>query len=67
LPIRWQSFSDDEEHSKDELREIIIGHSIPGRLLLVALTERDGNVIRIMSARKATPRERKDHEEGTRK
>jgi uncharacterized DUF497 family protein len=31
---------DDEEHSPDELREIIIDHSILERLLLVSFTER---------------------------
>jgi uncharacterized DUF497 family protein len=57
---------DDEEHSQGELREIIIGHSVLDRLLLVAFTERAGEIIRIISARKATRREREDHEEGTR-
>ncbi len=56
----------DEEHSEIEIREIIIGNSVRGRLLLVAFTERDQNVVRMISARKATRRERKDHEEGTR-
>jgi Uncharacterized protein conserved in bacteria len=55
---------DDEAHSIDEKREIIIGPSARGRLLLVYLTERvDG--IRIISARRATPKERRDYEEGT--
>lgn len=31
---------DDEEHSEDELREIIVGYSSKGRLLLVSFTER---------------------------
>ncbi len=57
---------DDESHSDDERREIIVGHSTAGRLLLVAFTERDGSVVRMISARRATPRERKDYEEGTR-
>jgi uncharacterized DUF497 family protein len=53
---------DDETHSIDERREIIIGHSSRGRLLLVCFAER-ANGIRIFSARLATPRERKDYEE----
>lgn len=57
---------DDEEHSLDELREIIIGHSVLRRLLLVSFTERGDEVVRILSARKANKRERKDYEEGTR-
>lgn len=57
---------DDEIHSIAESREIIIGHSYQGRLLLVAFTERDKMVVRIISARAATRRERKDYEEGPR-
>jgi hypothetical protein len=57
---------DDEEHSQDEIREIVIGHSVFQRLLLVSFTERGNDLIRIISARKATKRERKDYEEGTR-
>ena len=56
---------DDEDHSQDEIREIILGYSFLGRLLLVSFTERDKMVVRIISARKATRRERQDYEEGT--
>jgi len=56
---------DDEEHSLDEIREIIIGHSILERLLLVSFTERGEDTVRIISARKATKRERRDYEQGT--
>lgn len=41
---------DDEIHSFDERREIIIGTSINGRLLLVSFTERPNEIIRIISA-----------------
>jgi uncharacterized DUF497 family protein len=58
---------DDEEHSGDEIREIIIGHSILERLLLVSFTERGEDTLRIISARKATKRERKDYVQGTRR
>ena len=53
---------DDDAHSVDEIREIIIGHSVNNRLILVSFTERDG-IIRIISARQATKQERKDYEE----
>jgi len=56
---------DDEEHSDDEIREIAIGHTILQRLVLVSFTERREDLIRIISARKATKRERTDYEEGT--
>jgi uncharacterized DUF497 family protein len=52
---------DDEEHSDEELREIIIGYSNKNRLLLVWFTELDDS-IRIIGSRKATPMERKDYE-----
>ena len=53
---------DDEVHSAEEQREIIVGHSEKNRLLLVSFAER-GEAIRIISARQATKRERKDYEE----
>ena len=53
---------DDPEHSRDETREIIVGHSEKQRLLLVSFTERALKV-RIISARKATRRERQDYEQ----
>ncbi len=56
---------DDEVHSEEEQREIIIGHSASDRLLLVCFTERAG-AVRIISARRATKRERKDYEESPR-
>ena len=53
---------EDEGHAEEEHREIIIGHSAENRLLLVCFTERAG-AIRIISARRATKRERRDYEE----
>jgi hypothetical protein len=53
---------DDEDHSIDEQREIIIGHSAKERLLVVCFTSQ-GESVRIFSARKATRREREDYEE----
>ena len=52
----------DEEHSVDELREIIIGHSAGHQLILLNFTSID-DWVRIFSTRKATRRERKDYEE----
>lgn len=52
---------DDEHHSISELREIIIGHSIQDRLVLVSFTERSKR-IRIISARPATRKERERYE-----
>ena len=55
---------DDPLHSEDEDRYIIIGQSVQGRLLVVVHTIRGDNV-RIISARVATPTERKNYEEGS--
>ena len=53
----------DEEHSADELREIIIGHSSAERLLLVCFMEAQMERVRIISARRATREEQYDYEE----
>lgn len=53
---------DDEEHSENEPREILIGHSIKQRLILVCFTAR-GTRIRMISARTATRLESRDYEE----
>lgn len=52
----------DPAHSQTEDRWIILGHSQRGRLLVVVHTERGDN-LRIISARSASRRERKQHEE----
>lgn len=52
----------DPDHSADESREIIVGHSTRQRLLIVSFAERDGT-IRIISARAVTKRERHDYEQ----
>jgi uncharacterized DUF497 family protein len=54
---------DDEAHSIDEQREIIIGHSQSNRLLLVCFYGNVPNAIRIISARLATRRQREDYEQ----
>jgi uncharacterized DUF497 family protein len=57
---------DDKDHSTEEIREIAIGHSVRNRLLVVSFTERAPDIIRIISARLATRKERKDYEENIR-
>ncbi len=52
---------DDDEHSHEEYRELIIGYSARNRLLIVSFTERD-DVIRIISARKADTDEQRTYE-----
>ena len=52
----------DPDHSAVEAREMLVGHSLAGQLLLVAFTQR-GSRIRLISARRATRRERRDYEE----
>ncbi|MCP3902947.1 MAG: BrnT family toxin [Planctomycetes bacterium] len=54
---------DDPAHSEDEDRFVLIGTSVRNRLVVVVFTERDDR-IRFISARLATPRERKDYERG---
>jgi uncharacterized DUF497 family protein len=56
-----QTFPD--YHESDE-RLISVGCSAAQRLLLIVWCERSDDVIRIISARKATPRERETYEEG---
>jgi uncharacterized DUF497 family protein len=55
----------DPEHSSNEDRFIRIGHSTGSRLLLVVFCERsEGSTIRMISARRATPGERREYEKG---
>lgn len=54
----------DPAHSQSEMRFIILGRSHLGRLLVVIHTERGDN-IRVISARPASRRERKDYEKAT--
>ena len=56
----------DPLHSDEENRFILIGNSYQNRLLVVVHTER-GNKIRIISARKATKKERKQYEESAKR
>ena len=54
---------DAPDHSIEEQRFIIIGHSENGRLLFVSHTD-DGETVRIISAREVTSAERNQYEEG---
>ena len=54
----------DRLHSEEEDRFVNLGESERRRLLVVVFTER-GDKIRIISARAATRRERKDYEKGS--
>ena len=54
---------DDPDHSNDEDRFITLGESNMNRMLVVVFTERDDR-IRIISARPASRRERRQYEEG---
>jgi uncharacterized DUF497 family protein len=53
---------DDPDHSAGERRFIIIGMSEKGRMLIVAHTD-DDEVVRLISAREPTRREREFYEE----
>ncbi len=53
----------DPDHSGDEHRQILIGYSSQQKLLFVVHISYDSSeVIRIISARKATKKERQDFE-----
>ena len=54
---------DDPDHSAEEQRFLIIGHSEQGRLLFALHTD-DGETVRIISAREPTRSEREKYERG---
>jgi uncharacterized DUF497 family protein len=51
----------DEDHSGGESRYVTVGWSSRGRLLVVITSERDPESPRIISARRATKRERDEY------
>lgn len=62
-PYAQEAF--DPDHSEDEDRYVRMGVSSLQKTLLVVFCEREeGHKIRIISARPATARERKQYEEG---
>jgi uncharacterized DUF497 family protein len=52
---------DDPQHSQSEKRSITLGLASTSRLLVVVLTERNGK-IRIISARRASKKEKEQYE-----
>ena len=52
----------DPDSSDDETRWVLVGQAISGRLLVVVHTDRSES-IRLISARLATRRERRDYEQ----
>lgn len=54
----------DPMHADEEDSFLTLGSSIDGRILVVSHTDR-GKLIRIIGARVATRRERKDYEDGS--
>ncbi len=54
--------TDDPRHSEGEERFVLLGQSAKRRLLVVMFTER-GEALHLISARKATRRERREYEE----
>ncbi len=59
-PLAW-TFPD-PGHSEGEMRFLTIGESAGGQLLVVAHLDREEQAIRIISARRATRRERDAYE-----
>jgi uncharacterized DUF497 family protein len=55
----------DPDHSIGEFRYVTVGHSQAGRLLVVGHTERD-RAVRLITARQATPHERRYYESKSR-
>jgi uncharacterized protein len=53
----------DPSHSAAEARFLVLGRAVSARLLIVAYAER-GLRTRLISARRATPSERRQYEEG---
>lgn len=51
----------DPDHSVGQERFVTLGQSSAGQLLVVCHVE-EGDIIRIISARRATPHERRDYE-----
>jgi len=60
-PLAW--FQADAEHSLGEDRLLLLGRSSENRLLAVLFTDRGDALVRIISARCATSRERRKYEE----
>jgi len=57
----------DDEHSADEERWLLLGVNLSEQILLVVHTYRTGEIIRIISARKATHNEKANYLKRARK
>lgn len=53
----------ENEHHGHEVRDTLIGMTLQWKLLCVVYAERHGDRFRLISARQATPTERKSYEE----
>lgn len=53
----------ESEHHGHEVRDTLIGMTLQWKLLCVVYAERHGDKFRLISARSATPTERKSYEE----
>jgi uncharacterized DUF497 family protein len=58
----FSSCVQDPDHSQEDERYLLFGQSHQGRFLVVSYTERS-EIIRIISVRQMTPRERKAYEQ----
>jgi uncharacterized DUF497 family protein len=56
-----QALVREDSDAQDEMRFVLLGMSHAGRLLTVCYTLRDEEVIRLISARKATKKEEKSY------
>jgi uncharacterized DUF497 family protein len=54
---------DDAHSTENEIRETLIGEAAPGIVIVVFTVRERGEVYRIISARRATRRERQGYEE----
>lgn len=63
----WAFVIEDEWHSEDEPRELITGYSSKNRILVTVFIEREFEVVRIVSARKATAAERRNYAQNAKK
>jgi uncharacterized DUF497 family protein len=54
---------DDPDHSEEEERFVLVGMTHRARIVVVVHTDQGGDAVRLISARLATRRERKDYEQ----
>lgn len=54
---------EDEVHSTAERRELIIGQTLSGQFVFVCFTQRASQLVRLISARPGTKKERRKYED----